>query len=160
MGNIFKIIEVVDLGIEKEKKRKEFYALAAVNFQDKALKELFTKLSNWEDEHIRRFTEIRDSLNDYETMESSKGELNDCISVFLQDTLYQNVNPALFRETIKTPIQAIEMGMEFEKDAILLFNELINRTEPSFTGTIKTLIQEEKQHLVYLNDMRKQLSRK
>jgi rubrerythrin len=57
--NIFNAAEVVNLGIEKERKRRDFYGLVAGRFHSEDRKELFIKLKRWEDEHIHRFTEIK-----------------------------------------------------------------------------------------------------
>ncbi len=62
--NIFSISEIVDLGIEKEKKRKDFYGLCAEKFNDKNIKELFIKLRKWEEKNIRKFTEIMASVKE------------------------------------------------------------------------------------------------
>ena len=58
MPNILQPAEIVEIGIEKEKKRMEFYGLAAERFKDnKELNELFIKLRDWEVDHIKRFQE-------------------------------------------------------------------------------------------------------
>lgn len=150
MVNIFNIAEVIDLGIEKEKKRRDFYALAAERLGDKELKDLFLKLAAWEEAHIQKFTEIKNSLKEEETTESYPGEMTAYMQTLVNDKLYKEVSSEKFSQKVKTAQEAIYYGIEFEKDAILFFTELINYTAGEQAQVIQKLIDEEKQHIVYL----------
>jgi len=158
--NIFSISEIVDLGIEKEKKRKDFYGLCAEKFNDKSVKELFIKLRDWEDEHIRKFTEIRASVKELRETENYEGELNSYMQALLDDKLYNDVSPGKFSANVKAPLDAILYGIGFEKDAIIFFNEIMDYTVDARKGIIKELIEEEKQHIVYLSLLKERLSAK
>lgn len=150
MSNIFNVAEVVDMGIEKEKRRRDFYALTAEKFEDKKIKELFTKLCDWEKEHITKFIEIRSSLEQEKAQETYADELAGYINVLVDEKLYKDITPESFSKNIPNPKAAIERGMEFEKDAILFFAELLNSVEDGNKETIKRLMDEEKKHLLYL----------
>ncbi|MDP2980795.1 MAG: ferritin family protein [Candidatus Omnitrophota bacterium] len=152
--NIFNMSEIVDLGIEKEKKRRDFYGLVAERFSDKNMKELFTKLRDWEDAHIKKFTEIRGSIKNIRETENYEGELNSYMQALLDDKLYKDVSPAKFSANVKTPLDAISYGIGFEKDAIIFFNEIVNYAVDARKDVIKKLIEEEKQHIVYLAALR------
>lgn len=156
--NLFKITEVIDIGIEKEKKRKEFYALAAESFSNKEIKDLFIKLRDWEDAHIKRFTEIKNEVGKDETIESYPGELTSFMEGLIDNKLYSEVTPENFGKTIKTPIDAITRGIGFEKDAILLFLELLSYISTKNKQSIETLINEERMHIRYLNDLKKKIT--
>ena len=56
MANVFNAAEAIDMGIEKERKRRDFYGYAAQNFKEKDMVELFSHLRDWEDTHIKKFT--------------------------------------------------------------------------------------------------------
>jgi len=155
--NIFKVGEVIDIGIEKEKKRRDFYGMAAKNFAENVeLRDLFTELRDWEDGHIRKFTEIREGVKD-RTVESYPGELSGYMQVLVDDRLYGEVTPESFKENVASPADAIEYGISFEKDAILFFSELVPYIGATNTEAIRALIAEEKEHLVYLSEMKKKL---
>jgi len=158
--NIFSISEIVDLGIEKEKKRRDFYGLCAEKFNDKNIKELFIKLRDWEETHIRKFTEIRASVKELRETENYEGELNFYMQALLDDKLYSDVCPGKFGANVKAPLDAILYGIGFEKDAIIFFNEIMNYTVDARKEVIKKLIEEEKQHIVYLSLLREKLSAK
>ena len=147
-------MNIVDLGIEKEKKRRDFYGLVAEKFSDKNMKELFTKLRDWEDAHIKKFTEIRGSIKDIRETENYEGELNFYMQALLDDKLYNDVSPSKFSASVKTPLDAISYGIGFEKDAIIFFNDIMDYTVDARKDVIKKLIEEEKQHIVYLAALR------
>jgi rubrerythrin len=154
---IFSTPEIVDMGIEKEKKRRDFYAKAALAFDDKEIRDLFTRLRDWEEVHIKRFGEIKESIKDSQSTGSYPKELEDYISVLLDDTLYKDVTPSEFKKKITTPLSAIQYGIIFEKDAILFFNEFLEHTPRK--DVIRQLIEEEKQHIIYLSELKKKLKR-
>jgi len=158
MSNLFSVKEVVDMGIEKEKKRRDFYAMVAENFQEQDLKDLFTKLRDWEAEHVKKFTEIRSELMEEETNERYPGELSDYIKALVDDKLYKEMTPEDFSKEISSPVSAIQRGMEFEKDAVLFFSELLQYIKEGKKDVIKTLIDEEKQHLLYLYQLKSNYS--
>lgn len=117
--NIFHISEIVDMGIEKEKKRRDFYAAAAAAFKQIDTKKLFLELRDWEQAHIEKFTMIRETLNEQETPESYPGELSAYMQALVEERLYQEVSAANFKKNVKSPVDAAIYGMGFEKDAIL-----------------------------------------
>jgi rubrerythrin len=155
MANVFTAAEVIDMGIEKERKRRDFYGYVADKFNDKEMKELFSRLRDWEDMHIKKFTEIRDSTQDYEIAESYEGEFGAYIRFVVDDLLYKQMSREWFSENIKEPVAAIRYGIGFEKDAILFFNELIAYMMPPHREKIKELVEEEKRHLIYLSGLKK-----
>lgn len=155
MSNVFNIAEVIDIGIEKEKKRRDFYGLVAKKFRDKAMTDLFSKLRDWEEEHIKRFGIIRDSSKAEEAQESYQGEFASYMKALVDDKLYRQVSAKDFARNVKTPKAAIQYGLGFEKDAILFFNELLKYMEPYQTDKVRELIEEEKKHIVYLAELKK-----
>lgn len=152
--NIFNAPEIIDIGIEKEKKRRDFYGRVAEAFEDKDMKELFTRLRDWEEAHIKRFSEIRKGAKDSEATESYPGESKAYTDALLDDTLYKEVSPSEFSHKVKTPLSAVQYGINFEKDAILFFNEFLSVALPQDRDAVRQLLNEEKQHLIYLTRLK------
>jgi rubrerythrin len=157
MPKIFSTIEFANLGIEKEKKRRDFYALAATRLEDKEIKKLFLRLRDWEEEHIKKFTQIRDSIEESQPAESYPGELAGYMQNLVDDTLYNRVSAEAFAKNITTAISAVDYAIGFEKDAILFFLEMFSFLNSSQKSLVGTLINEEKQHIIYLAQLRKTL---
>lgn len=152
--NLFNVAEIIDMGIAKEKKRRDFYALVSKKFKEKRMQELFIRLRDWEDEHIKKFTDIRNSVEESEVVESYQGEFEAYIRALVDDIQYKQIAPASFARYVKTPLAAINYGMGFERDAILFFSELMRHMTPSHQEKIIELINEEKMHLLYLAKLR------
>jgi len=155
--NIFHISEVVDMGIEKEKKRRDFYDLVAKSFQEEASKKLFLRLRDWEVTHIKKFTEIKESLGETEAAESYPGELSAYMRSLVDDKLYNQVTPQEFSQNVKSVLDAIQYGLGFEKDAILFFSEFKAYASDTHKEVIEQLINEEKQHIIYLVNLKKEM---
>lgn len=155
MPKIFNAAEIADLGIEKEKKRRDFYALVASSFKDSEMKKLFIRLRDWEEEHIKKFTEIRDDIAESEPVESFPGEFAGYMQSLIDDLLYNKVSPEAFSKNVTTPIVAVDFAIGFEKDAILFFLEMLSFMNSGQRQVLETLINEEKQHVVYLTQLRK-----
>jgi rubrerythrin len=155
--NIFHISEVVDMGIEKEKKRRDFYDTVAGSFSEEAAKKLFLRLRDWEEEHIKKFTAIKEKLTEGEGAESYPGELSAYMRSLVDDKQYQQVTASQFSQNVKTVLDAIQIALGFEKDAILFFGEFKPYTTSAHQEVIQELIDEEKQHIVYLVNLRKEL---
>ena len=150
--------DIVDIGIEKEIKRRDFYALAAEHFSDNAdLAKLFSQLRDWEEGHIKKFQRIREEVKGGNYAESYPGEIHEYMAAVVNSDLYEDLNAESFALTIKTPEAALDAGIGFEKDAILFFGGLANFVDPKAREVIQELILEEQQHMLQLFEMKKRL---
>ena len=154
MANVFSAAEIIDMGIAKEKKRRDFYGYAAGKFKEKDMKDLFSKLRDWEDEHVNKFTEIRKSTGTYEIQESYQGEFAAYMKSVVDDMLYMQISAEWFAKNVDEPHVAIRYGIGFEKDAILFFSELLKYMMGPDKEKVEELIGEEKKHLIYLAELK------
>ncbi|HHS12789.1 MAG TPA: hypothetical protein ENN03_03355 [bacterium] len=153
--SVLKLVDVVDIGIEKEKARRDFYEQVSRQFDDGELRDLFQKLRDWEAAHIRKFESIRSTLESRQIAESYPEEMQHYINALVDDRLYREVSGDEFAKNVKDPVQAIQYGIGFEKDAILLFMELARYVQESNKDVIEKLMDEERQHVVSLLKLRK-----
>lgn len=153
--SILKLVDVVDIGIEKEKARRDFYEQVSRHFDDGEIRDLFQKLRDWESTHIKKFETIRSTLESRQIAESYPEEMQHYINALVDDRLYHEVSGDEFAKNVKDPVQAIQYGIGFEKDAILLFMELARYVQESNKDVIEKLMDEERQHVVSLLKLRK-----
>lgn len=150
--------DIVDIGIEKEIKRRDFYGLAADQFSDDAdLAKLFGQLRDWEEAHIKKFEKIREDVKGGNYAESYPGEIHEYMAAVVNGDLYENLDAESFALTVKTPEAALDAGIGFEKDAILFFGGLANFVDPKAREVIQELIAEEQMHMLQLFEMKKKL---
>ena len=154
MANIFSAAEIIDMGIVKEKKRRDFYGFAANKFKEDDIKRLFLRLRDWEDEHVKKFTDIRNSTETYEIKESYQGEFEAYMRFVVDDMLYMQISAEWFAGNVKEALTAIQYGIGFEKDAILFFSELLKYMAGPNKEKVEELIGEEKKHLIYLSELK------
>lgn len=156
---VLKPSDIVDIGIEKEKKRRDFYALAAEQFDEsEELQKLFARLRDWEEEHIKKFEEIGREVSVGGHAEEYPGEMEEYMKALVESDLYDDINPEDFAKSIKTPMDALQRGISFEKDAILFFSGLARFLDEDMEKIVKKLVKEEQQHMLYLSDMKRELS--
>lgn len=155
MTNVLSIKNVVDLGIEKEKVRRDFYGQVAGHFQDNDMKKLFSQLRDWEDVHVQKFTIIKESLNASPVHESYPGELEAYMQSLVDERFYSEVTVESFGRNVKTPLDAIHYGIAFEKDAILFFMEISRYIQSDKQDTIIELMEEERSHVIHLVKLKK-----
>jgi rubrerythrin len=159
VANILQPAEIVEIGIEKEKKRRDFYALAAEQFKGKKeLAALFTRLRDWEEEHIRKFQQIRDTVSQAQYTESYSGETEAYMDALVDSDLYAKITPEKFASIVQSPIDALQKGIGFEKDAILFFGSLAQFIDAQSKEIVEKLIAEERQHMLYLFNMKKEIT--
>src|SRR4030042_2944215 len=111
MANVLKMRDVIDIGIEKEKARRDFYGRAAEAFDDPPFKSLFLQLRDWEAEHIRTFEKFRSGVPDEKPAESYAGEWSAYLDALVDERLYQDINPATFAKSVRNPMDAIRDGL-------------------------------------------------
>jgi len=158
VANILQPADIVEIGIEKEKKRRDFYALAAGRFKDKKeLAELFEKLRDWEEQHIEKFQQIRENLRKAQYTESYPGETEGYMQALVDSELYNMITPDRFEEIVKTEFDALDIGIGFEKDAILFFGSLAGYLDVGDREVVEKLVDEEKQHMLFLFNLKKEL---
>lgn len=159
MAGILQPAEIVEIGIEKEKKRRDFYGLAAEHFKEREeLADLFARLRDWEESHIKKFKEIRDNVSKAQYTESYPGETEGYMQALVDSDLYKDVTPEGFAGMVGTPLEALEKGMSFEKDAMLFFGGLARFVDPKSKEIIEKLVDEERDHMLYLFKMKKRLA--
>ena len=145
---------VLEIGFEKEKIRQTFYSRLADKTDREAFKVLFTKLSDWEKGHLKVFEQLKATLNSPSI--EFDGEIADYIEAMIQGRFYHHVNSESFLEEIQSPLDILEIAISFEKDAVLFFMELLSHVQASVKPIIQKLIEEERQHIVYLIKLKHQ----
>ena len=62
MTILFSVRDIAEAAVEKEKRRRAFYAKVCELCTDQMMKDLFQFLTDEEDKHVAAFTQLRDSL--------------------------------------------------------------------------------------------------
>jgi rubrerythrin len=82
------------------------------------------------------------------------------MQALVDDRLYAEISSDNFSANVKSPLSAIQYSIDFEKDAILFFSELLPYTHSVNKDLMVELINEEKKHIVYLNELKNKMKQR
>lgn len=155
MGKKFSGCEIVELGINIEENGRDFYSTLARQTHNPQAVAIFEYLAGEEGKHIDTFRKIHAITCSYEPEEAFPEEyfayMNSLASqyVFTQ----QNKGGKIARG-VKDYNEGINLGIQFEKDSILFYEEMKKIVPDREKELIDRLISEEKNHLKQLNELK------
>ncbi len=158
MANVFSGSEIVELGVQIEKNGRDFYNALIKKSKHKEAKPIFEYLSGEEEKHIATFEKILDSVHKYEPQESYPGEYFAYMNALASDYVFtQKDKGKEIAVGIKNDKDAINMGIQFEKDSIVFYGG-IKRVVPEYDHKIvDELIEQEQKHLKQLIELKSKI---
>ena len=149
MGEKYAGSEVLLMAVELEKKGYAFYESVVRAVKDKKARDVFQFLADEEVRHEKVFrtilkdVEIKADVNPYDDIEMTH---------YFHSLIDRKIFPseeegAAMRKEIGDPAVAIRIALSLEKDAVLFFNELINVTQKKDHDVINRIIDEERDHI-------------
>lgn len=155
----FNADEIFQLGVQIETNGKTFYETVAKNTSDPSLKGLFSELAKWESEHQELFEQLKKALPDSakrEALFDPEGELSLYMRAMAESHVFiKNKDILGLASKCKTPAEALDLAITFEKDSIVFFTTM-KRVVPEHLGKdkIDLLINEEIRHIFILTQRR------
>ncbi|MCL2336125.1 MAG: ferritin family protein [Firmicutes bacterium] len=140
--------EIVRLAVGIEKEGQKFYELAAARVEDDEVKKIFQLLAGEEKQHIIDFEGLGAKLpKEFTPNESYVGEYGDYIKTLIDNHIFNNNNVEKLVPSVSVAREALAVAFRFEKDSILIFQELYNLVDDSGKEVLAKLINQEKQHI-------------
>jgi len=153
---VFSAYEVIQFAVKIEENGEEFYRQAAGKFNHKAIKDTFLTLADEEIQHRQIFAEIMAQVENYEPAESFGGEYSQYLRSYASEHIFTKEKTAKFQiAQIKAVAQAIDFAIEMELDSIHYYTEAKNLVPPAQRGIIDRIIEQELQHYLKLNQVKK-----
>ncbi len=145
-----------------EKGTKDFYAFAANHVSSDSAREIFSKLSEWEEDHIHyiehlyhSFQEDRESL----TFEDFSSGLE---ATHIESGVPVEEAKKVFEEReITSDREALRLALEIEAKAYSFYKKLSDTTEDNRAKVLfgEMVVQEQK-HIQYLSSLKKEIDQK
>jgi len=155
MVNVFSASEVVEMGIRIEENGRDFYNGVSDLSKSPDAKQVFKLLASEEKDHIKRFENILSNVKKYEPSEAYPNEYFAYIKSLSGEHVFtKEKRGSEIAKKIKTEPEAIELGIGFEKDSILFYQEMKKFVLEPEQGIIEKLLEEEKRHLRMLVELR------
>jgi rubrerythrin len=153
--------EVLELALKIEENGASLYRLLTERTKDTNAAEVFGELAKEEQEHISRIKGWLSGLAEHTETESYPGEYVAYMKSLADESVYHcdNVCQGLVSKAA-TELEAIQVGMFFEKDFLLFLHEMKSFIKPAEKEVVNSLIVEEKRHLMQLVQLKSFLAAK
>ncbi len=158
MGDSFAVSEIVEIGVQIEINGRDFYQKAAEKTKDFGVKEIFEWLGKEEEAHISTFQKILDSAHKYEPRGAYPDEYFSYMNTLAEGHVFtkERTGLAVSRNTASDS-DAIELGIKFEKESIVFYEEMKKIVHDEDKTLLDQLIDQEKIHLQKLQVFKKDL---
>jgi rubrerythrin len=149
MNEPFTIQEIVEIAIEIEKNGEIFYRALSESSSTATLRDLFKYLSGEEKKHKIRFEEILKSVGGYQISEIYYAdEYMGYMKALADEQVFKKGVSAIdVAKSVKSPKDAIEIAIDFEKDSIIFLHEMQDIINEDEKDTVKKLLNEERDHI-------------
>lgn len=140
--------EFLELAIEIEKNGRSFYESMAKLGKAKEVRSTFLQLAARELEHENAFRDMLNRLGGYRPAQSYSGEHYQYIKDIADSAIFsgERVRSTLAKGVL-TDIEAVEIGIGFEKDSVLFYSEIRGMVPKPDQELIDMIVSEEKKHL-------------
>jgi rubrerythrin len=140
--------EFLEVAIEIEKNGRSFYESIARQDRPKEVRDVFARLAVREKEHENTYREIMNRLGGYNPRTQYAGEHDQYISQLASSSIFtaEQARRILTKKAM-TDIEAIEFGINLEKDSILFYSEIRGMVPLQDQELIDIITNEEKKHL-------------
>jgi len=140
--------EIIKLATEIEKRGREFYLKAAQKVDDPQAKGMLLYLADEEERHISDFECIgADMKEQIIPNEAYVGEYGDYLKAIIDNHVFNLNNIDDLVKDMKVFREALAVALRFEKDSIMIFQELYNAADAKGKEVLSKLIEEEKEHI-------------
>ena len=151
----FNAKEVFEIAVDIEKNGRAFYLAAAEKIENQEIKDLFNFLANEEVKHEELFQENLDRINSGDKImefEDMSEEYHLYMKALADSRVFDSVDKIdKFLKDITDELDAVYKAIQFEKESILLFEEMKkNALGDKDKNEIQLLIEEEQNHICRL----------
>ena len=144
--------EVIALAVNVETNGERFYNESARKAEGD-LKKIFEFLAEQEDLHRLRFESLRKYATDF-IIPRDWEEVEPYLNAIVESTFFMG-NEKSFKRAMgaKDSVEALEFALQFEKDTLLFFNEIVDFSREQNKKIINEIIKEEKKHIEMISKL-------
>jgi rubrerythrin len=159
MSEQFEVAELVQVGVEDEKTGVAFYAALSKKMKSPHLQKLFANLSEQERYHQKRFEQMLAELGGLKPgHEEYPGQYMAYLRTLTNDRAFPDEETAMLAaQTCASDAAAVELATRYERDTLMLMNEMRNLVPEKDKPVVDELAREEQVHLVMLSEARRKM---
>jgi len=158
MAVFFSGSELLEIAMGIERNGMAFYQALADKTGNRDVKDIYNYLAGEEKKHLDTFQGMSDSLGQAKPQETYTEEYMLYLKSLIDGVIFSNVTEARQKAgKLSNEIEALDTGIQAEKDSILFYTELHNLVRERDREVILTVLDEEKNHLRQLSELKKGL---
>jgi rubrerythrin len=158
MPTVFTAREIAEAAVEKEMKRRDFYANVTKLSTNPEMTKLFEFLTAEEERHVATFVKLRDGVPVEEVRpEEYDADMEAYMDSVVEERLYSKIGSEDFVQKAIDAKDVFRFAIALEKDAILFFWEFLPYVNDKDKAVVRTLMDEEKGHIRMLWKLKQQL---
>jgi len=152
--------EVIEMAIATERSGQAFYQNASKLARENSLKELFQYLAEEEEKHLKTFQNFYNTLKEKpEITPYNWEEAKLYLEALVDSKFFASPEKAInLAKEAKSELEAINSAMNFEKDTLLFFYQILEMIKSHEQELVKKIIEQEKKHIQRLSTMKSKLS--
>jgi rubrerythrin len=159
MSIIFSGSELLEVALGIEKNGAAFYQALASKTKDKSTRAIYKHLADEEIKHQKIFQGMLDAVGKYQPPEGYTEEYALYLKSLVDSSVFTNVSQAQQKAAkVSSEAQALDIGIQAEKDSILFYTEMKNLVKPADRQLVLNIIDEEQSHLSQLSQLKQALS--
>ncbi len=160
MSIFFSIREVIEMAVSTERSGQAFYQTASKLAKENNLKELFRYLAEEERKHLKTFQGLYNLLKEKpEITPYNWEEAKLYLEALVDSKFFTGPDAAInLAKEAKDELEVIYAAIEFEKDTLLFFYQILEMIKSQEQELVKKIIEQEKKHIQKLSTMKSKLS--
>ena len=161
MSILFAGSELLEIAMGIERNGAAFYETLADKTQNKDAKVIYDYLANEEKKHLNTFQDILNAVGQYQPPGDYAEEYMLYLKSLVDNSVFSNITEARQKaEKISSEIEALDTGVQAEKDSILFYTEMQNFVRQPDQKIVLNIIDEEKAHLRQLSQLKQMLQKR
>jgi rubrerythrin len=146
--------EIIEIAMRLEENGEEFYTAVAEKATSPGVKALFEELAMQEQYHRRAFQQMGRDAVELALTPEQWDQFQGYTGALLNQSFFSGSESALNRAAAaEDESTALRSALDFEKEAILFFQELREVVRGTGRQVVERIIEEEKQHVRRLSGM-------
>jgi rubrerythrin len=155
MGVFFSGSELLEIAIGIEKNGMAFYQALADKTGNRDVRDIYNYLAGEEKKHLDTFQGMSDSLEQAKPSEVDIEEYMLYLKALADSAVFSSVTEARQKAgKVLNEIEALDTGIQAEKDSILFYTELQNLVRERDRKVVLNILGEEKKHLRQLSELK------
>jgi rubrerythrin len=155
MGIFFSGSELLEIAMGIERNGMAFYRALADKTGNRDVKDIYNHLAGEEKKHLDTFQGMSDSLGQTKPPETYTEEYMLYLKSLVDSAVFSNVTEAQQKASkVFNEIEALDTGIQAEKDSILFYTELQNLVRERDRKVVLNILAEEKKHLRQLSGLK------